>query len=39
MIDKVQKTAENLAKDLDDLMSSVSNSLHSVCLRSTSAQR
>eukprot|EP00339_Tiarina_fusa_P024810 CAMPEP_0117054042 /NCGR_PEP_ID=MMETSP0472-20121206/37434_1 /TAXON_ID=693140 ORGANISM="Tiarina fusus, Strain LIS" /NCGR_SAMPLE_ID=MMETSP0472 /ASSEMBLY_ACC=CAM_ASM_000603 /LENGTH=151 /DNA_ID=CAMNT_0004769439 /DNA_START=20 /DNA_END=475 /DNA_ORIENTATION=- len=31
MIDKVQKTAENLAKELDDLMSSVTNSLHSIC--------
>lgn len=30
IINKVQQTAENLAKELDDLMSSVSNSLHSV---------
>ena len=31
LIDKVQKTAENLGKELDDLLSSVSNSLYSVC--------
>merc|ERR1712137_614749 len=30
LIDKVQKTAENLGKELDDLLSSVSNSLYSI---------